>query len=77
MVCPLLFQEAGGAVSGMSAGRIGNEYTRLGVLNGCTAESWADNLKLLEFFRSGSLCKDLSIVGGKGNMVQPGWANER
>jgi hypothetical protein len=76
-VGPLFLKESRRAVSGVSAGEVGNEDTRLGVLNVCTAESWADNLKLLEFFRFGSLSKDLSIVIGKRHMVQPGWANKR
>ena len=59
---PLFLKEACGAVCGVSAGCVGNEYTRLGVLNGCTAESWADNFQLLELFRSGPLRKDFGIV---------------
>jgi hypothetical protein len=61
----------------MSAGWICNEDTRLGVLNACTAESWADNLQLLEFLRFGPLSENLSIVLRKRHMLQPGWASKR
>ena len=59
---PLFLQEARGAVSGVPAGGVGNEHTRLGVFNGRAAKSRANNLKLRKFFWFRSLGKSFGKV---------------